>query len=117
MTITVNTKSYGIDSFKTKDESVYSGPANTMLVRDELALKRSKSAATSSHNGYARVEARFTRTFTCLDGSKRDGFMAFYTSIPVDAVSTDVDSLRDDLGDLIISTNGQDLVNKLDINQ
>lgn len=117
MTITVNTKSYDIDSFKDVNTALYSGPANTMLVQDILLLKRSKSAKTASHNGYARVEARFTRTFTCADGIKRDGYVSYVTSIPADAVAADVDSLRDDLGDLVISANGQNLTNKLDINQ
>lgn len=119
MTITVNTKAYGIDTFKDEDTAVYSGPAKTFAVEDQLVLKRGKSAAKQDvHNGYFRGEARFTRSFaSTIDSKKRPGFVTVTWSLPSDAASTDVDSVRNDLGSLLSSSNGQDLFNKQDINQ
>lgn len=119
MSITLNTKAYVLDTFKSVAEALYSGPANTFAFIDTLLLGRGKTAARENvHNGYFRGTLKMERSFTStVDSVKRPGNVTVTWSIPADAASADVDSIRDDVGDLLISTNGQDLFNKQDINQ
>lgn len=119
MSITLNTKAYVLDTFKSVSEALYSGPAATFAFIDSLLLGRGKTAAREGvHNGYFRGTLKMERSFTStIDSVKRAGNVTVTWSIPSDASTTDVDSLRDDVGDLLISSNGQDLFNKQDINQ
>lgn len=117
MTITVNTKAFDLDSYASKDKAGYRGPSHTVSAKDMLTLARIDPKPTSTFAGVARAEAKFTRTFTLGDGTTADAIATASFSIPVGAAEADVDSLRDDLGDLLISTNGDDLVWKRDISQ
>lgn len=117
MTITVNTKAYAFDTNTTPDKGKHTGPANTFDVKDYLELSRVSAKPTATFAGVARSSAKFTRTVTLADGSTATAIGEASFSIPVGMSETDVDSLRDDLGDFLISTNGDDLVFKHDINQ
>lgn len=117
MTVTVNTKAYAFDTNPTPDIGRHVGPASTYSVKDYLDMKRVAAKPTSTFAGVARSSAKFVRTVTLGDGSKADAICEASFSIPVGMAEADVDSLRDDLGDLLISSNGDDLVFKHDINQ
>lgn len=117
MTVTVNTKAYAFDSNPTPDAGRHNGPAATYAVKDFLDMRRVAAKPTADFAGMARASAKFVRTLTLADGTKADAIAEATFAIPVGAAEADVDSLRDDLGDLLISTNGDDLVWKHDINQ
>lgn len=117
MTITVNTKAFNLDSFASKDKVVYQGPGHTVNVKDVLSLARVAPKPTATFAGVARAEAKFARTLTLADGTKAEAIGTASFSIPVGAAQADVNALADDLGDLLISQNGLDLVWKSDVNQ
>lgn len=117
MTITVNTKAFALDSYASKDKVIYQGPSHTVNVKDVLGLGRVAPKPTATFAGVARAEAKFTRTLTLADSTTAEAIATASFSIPVGAAQADVNSLVDDLGDLLISQNGLDLVWKSDINQ
>lgn len=117
MTITVNTKAYAFDTNPTPDAGRHNGPAQTFQVKDYLDLKRTAPKPTTTSEGVARSSAKFTRTVTLANGDKAIAIAEANFSIPVGMVSADIDSLRDDLGDLLVSSNGDALVEGHDINQ
>jgi len=117
VTITVNTKAYAFDTNLTPDAGRMTGPAQTAADKDILDLKRTAPKPTSDFDGVSRASAKFVRTKTLASGKKVELIAEANFSIPVGVVKADVDSIRDDLGDLLISTNGDDLVWKADITQ
>lgn len=117
MTITVNTKAYAFDTNTTPDIGRHNGPSQTFQVKDHLDLKRTAPKPSGDFDGVARASAKFVRTVTLASGETADAIAEAYFSIPVGMAEADVDSLRDDLGDFLISSNGDDLVYKHDINQ
>lgn len=117
MTVTVNTKAYAFDTNPTPDSGRHTGPANTFAVKDILDLKRVSPKPSGDFDGVARATAKFVRTVTLASGEKAEAIAEASFSIPVGMAEADVDAIRDDLGDLLISSNGDDLVFKHDINQ
>lgn len=117
MTITVNTKAYAFDTNVTPDNGRHVGPAQTFAVKDYLDLKRTAPKANGDFRGVARSSAKFVRTVTLDDSTKADAIVECNFSIPVGMAEADIDSLRDDAGDFLISSNGDDLVVKHDISQ
>lgn len=117
MTITVNAKAYAFDTNPSADQGVHTGPSNTFEAKDILTLSRSAAKPTATYAGNARATMKFSRTVTLGDSSKAVAIAEASFSIPVGMAEADVDSLRDDLGDLLISQNGDDLVFKHDIVQ
>jgi hypothetical protein len=117
VTITVNTKAYAFDTNPTPDAGRHVGPAQTYQVKDYLDLRRTAPKPTADFDGVARASLKFVRTVTLADGSKADAIAEASFSIPVGMAEADIDSLRDDLGDLLISQNGDDAVYKQDIAQ
>ncbi len=116
MSITVNTKAYSLDTTQTPDSNLYTGPNHTFANKDTLVLKRTAPKATATFPGVARSTAKFTRSVT-VGTEKYDAIIEVNCSLPSGMAKADVDSLRDDIGDLINSTNGDDLAWKHDINQ
>lgn len=117
MTITVNTKAYAFDTNPTSDRGRHVGPNSNFATKDYLDLARTAAKPTATFAGVARSSAKFVRTVTLADGTKADAIAEASFSVPVGMAEADVDSLRDDLGDLLIAQNGDDLVWKHDINQ
>ncbi len=118
MTITINTKPYNLDASVDVNQNQFTGPNHTLSTSDLLVLKRARSnpSVAAGHNGYARFTLKFQRNVTVNSVPLlMTGEASF--SIPVGATEAEVDALRDDLGDLLISSNGDDAVWKLDINQ
>lgn len=115
MTLTVNTKAYNLDATVDKDANRYTGPNHTLAADDTLLARRSKSAATATSPGFARSTLRFQRSVTIGDKVFLATGEANFT-IPVGMAEADVDALRDDLGDALLSAAADDLVWKHDIN-
>jgi hypothetical protein len=111
MTITVNTKAYAFDTNSTPDAARMVGPSNDFDTKDILELKRTAAKPTATFPGVARSSAKFSRTVT-IGGVDYTAIGYAEFSIPVGMAEADIDSLRDDLGDLLISSNGDDLVFK-----
>jgi len=117
MTITVNTKAYAFDTNQSPDIGRHVGPAQTYEEKDYLDLKRTAPKPNGTFRGVARASAKFVRTVTLDDSSTADAIVEVNFSVPVGMAEADIDSLRDDMGDFLISSNGDDLVFKHDINQ
>lgn len=117
MTITVNTKAYAFDSNPTPDIGRHVGPAQTFEAKDYLDLARTAPKPTTTFRGVARARAKFVRTVTLDDNTKADAIVEVSCSLPVGMSEANIDSLRDDMGDLLISANGDDLFYKHDISQ
>ncbi len=111
MTITVNTKAYAFDTNTTPDSARMVGPSNDFDTKDILELKRTAAKPTSDFPGVARSSAKFSRTVV-INSVPYTMIAEANFSIPVGALAADIDSIRDDLGDLLISSNGDDLVEK-----
>lgn len=116
MTITVNTKAYNHDATVDANTNRYTGPNHTISADDLLQLRRSKSSPSATSPGFAKASAKFTRTVT-IGTDKFTAIAEGSFSIPIGMAEADVDALRDDLGDLLVSSNGDDLVWKHDILQ
>lgn len=118
MTITVNTKAYNLDAVVDSNQVQYNGPNHNLAGKDVLSLRRQRSGASAVRPATVRVVSKFTRTLTnVLTGEKFDVISERTVLLPEWAVEADVNSIRDDHGDLLISANGADLDWKLDINQ
>lgn len=111
----INTKTYAFDS-NTADNAKYAGPANDFDTKDILELKRTAAKPTATFPGVARSSAKFSRTVV-IGGVSYTAIAEANFSIPVGMVGADIDSLRDDLGDFLISANGDNLVEKHQIVQ
>lgn len=116
MTITVNTKAYSFDSTQTPDRNRYTGPAHTFSVKDLLDLARVQPKPNGDFAGVARASAKFTRTVTLPGSTTGTAIVEVTASLPVGMAEADVDSIRDDMGDLLLLTAGDDLFFKQDIN-
>lgn len=117
MTVTVNTKAYAFDTNPTPESARLVGPAQTASAKDYLDLKRVAPKPTADFEGVSRATAKFVRTVTTSAGKKVDVLIEIHSSIPVGVVKADVDSIRDDAGDFLISSNGDDLLWKGKISQ
>lgn len=109
MTITINTLAYNQDAFVTKDNVVYTGPANTFTTKDILSLSRVAPKPVNGFAGVAKAQAKRTKTVTLADGSHADAIVTISCSLPVGMAKADADALRDDIGDLAISATGETL--------
>lgn len=117
MTITVNTKAYAFDTNPTSDAGRHNGPAANLQTKDYLDLRRVHPKPNGDFLGVARASLKFVRTVSLAQGGTADAIAEASFSIPVGMSEADIDSLRDDLGDLLISSNGDDAVYKQKINQ
>jgi hypothetical protein len=106
----INTKTYAFDS-NTADAAKYAGPGNDFDSKDILELKRTAPKPTSTFPGVARSSAKFSRTVV-INSVPYTMIAEASFSIPVGALAADIDSIRDDLGDFLISSNGDNLVEK-----
>lgn len=115
MAITLNTLAYEQDSWVNENNVVYRGPSASHTVRDEVQLKRTPPKPTADFGGVARSTIRRAKTLTLSNGKTADCVFNVEVSVPVGAVEANVDALRDDIGDLLISATGGLVVNKHDL--
>lgn len=109
MAITLNTLAYNQDAFVTPNKVNFVGPSNTSSLKDVLSLARTAAKPTKDDEGVTRAETRRTKTVTLANGLKKDVIIYAGCSIPVGAAKADVDAVRDDIGDLLISATGDNL--------
>lgn len=115
MSITLNTLAYTQDPALNANLVPYIGPANTHTVKDQLVLGRTAPKPTSTFRGMARSSVKRAKTLTLDDGSKADAIINVSVSIPVGAATADVNALRDDVGDFLISADAGTLINNHDL--
>lgn len=117
MTMTLNTQVYTLDTSIDPNANQYTGPAHTQAVKDLLVLRRTpaKGVATTTSVPKASATAKMTKTVT-VGGVSTEIIGEYTVRYPVGAAKADVDDIRDKLGDLMISTDGDNLVWKGDIN-
>lgn len=115
MTITLNTLAYEQDGWVNPDLTIYRGPAATSMVKDLIALGRTRPTPTADFDGISRSRLKRTKTLTLTNGLKHEATFEVLVGIPVGAVTAEVDALRDDIGDLVISAVGAAVVNNHDI--
>jgi hypothetical protein len=117
MTITVNTKAYNADGSVNANTVLYTGPNATYSLKDALLLARTAPKPTADFPGMAKARAKFTRTVEYSTGNFADAIVEVNVSVPVGMSEAAIDSIRDDMGDFLISSNGDDLFFKHDISQ
>lgn len=110
MSITLNTLAYAQDSFVTPNKVNYVGPSQNFTTKDLLSLGRTAPKPTATYAGNARSEVKRTKTVTLADGSKADAIITVSASFPVGMAQADVNSLRDDVGDFLISADAGTLM-------
>lgn len=116
MTITVNTRAYESDRIS-PDSVGYVGPGHTMSNLDLLELKRVAPKPTANFAGVSRVTLKFSRDveINATTGETARAIVEVSTSLPVGMTETDIDSIRDDMGDLLLLQAADDLFLKQDI--
>lgn len=91
-------------------------PTHNALAKDILTLARTEPKPTADSDGKARSEVKRTKTVTLANGKKDVLIVYAGSSVPVGTAKADVDALRDDIGDFLISANGDNLMYKGTIN-
>lgn len=117
MAITVNTKVYDQDVAASPNQMPYTGPANTLSVKDRLDLYRTQPKGTTTFSGTGRSRLKLVRTLT-LTGAKTpngDALVDVNFSIPVGASATDIDTLVTDAAGLLALAFAKLLAKNLDI--
>jgi hypothetical protein len=110
MSITLNTLAYSQDTAPNPERMNYVGSSNTYTTRDELSLARTQPKPNGDYRGNARFEVRRTKTLTLDDDKMSDCVVKVQVSVPVGAAIADVMALVDDVGDFLISSDAQTLV-------
>nr|UUW21158.1 MAG: hypothetical protein [Sanya solspi-like virus 5] len=118
MTITVNTKSYGLDSM-TKDSATYNGPGHSFSAKDVLVLKREAPKPVVNFSGVARTSSKFSRTANLTGALTPTAVNSFEvaTNIAVGTSDADIDAYCADMGAYVVSAQFKALLKKLAINQ
>lgn len=110
MTITLNTLAYNQDAFVSPNKVSYVGPSNTFSAKDQLILGRVAPKPTATFDGVARSSVKRVKTVTLASGAKADAIVEVSASLPVGMTQADVNSLRDDVGDFLISADAGTLL-------
>lgn len=116
MSITLNTVAFDYDSQPTPNKCMYVSADNTFSEKDLLSLGRTTPKPTTTFRGMARSEVKRTKTVDLDDGSQADAIITVNVALPVGMAQADADSLRDDVGDFLISADAGTLVWNHDIN-
>lgn len=118
MALTVNAKSYTLDSQNGPNLVGYAGPANTSSVKDKIALGRTLAKPTSVFSGVTRSSGKLTRTLTLTGALTTVGeaILEIKTSIPVGAAAADIDVLLNDMGAYLASAEYKTIVKNAKIN-
>jgi hypothetical protein len=110
MSLTLNTLVYNQDSFTSPNKVQYTGPSNTFASKDLISLGRTAPKPTATYAGNARSEVKRTKTVTTGTDLTADAIITVSCSLPVGMAQADVDALRNDVGDFLVSTEGGTLL-------
>ena len=105
MALTVNAKSYTLDTYSGGNSATYVGPAHTFVVKDDLRVARVVAKPTAVYSGTARESFKLTRTHT-LTGALTptgDSITEVSHAIPIGTSTSDIDTICADLGAFIAS--------------
>jgi hypothetical protein len=118
MSLTVNAGTYNLDSYVSKDQVAYIGPAKTVSVKDDVKLSRTAPKPTVTFSGVGRTSAKLTRTLT-LTGSLTptgDAICQIDVSVPVGYTAANIDTLLNDMGAFLASATFKTHVKSQQIN-
>lgn len=117
MSLTVNAKTYANDVSRSPDSFRYLGPVHDGDSNDTIDLYRTAAKPTATYSGNTRSRAKLTRAVT--DGTAQIGDMILdvSVSVPVGAVSAQVDSVINDLAAWLATTAAKNLIKSHIINQ
>lgn len=106
MSLTFNAKTFNADSFGV-NAVVYNGPAHTVSLKDDLALKRQAAKATATFSGLGRTQAKLSRTFSLTGAltSTGEGIISCDVAVPIGAASADIDAFINDFAALLALAN------------
>lgn len=117
MTITINTKAYEQDVAASPNQMPYTGPGNTLSIKDRLDLYRTPPKASAAYSGVGRSRVKLTRTLALTGAltSTGDAIGDINLSFPVGASATDIDTFVTDLAAAISQAWAKSLAKNLDI--
>ncbi len=113
MSLTINAKAYTLDA-NTAMAADYTGPANTMSVKDSLRLGRTAPKPNASFSGVSRTSSRFVRTHTLTAALTPTGVsqMEILSTLPVGMSDADIDTYSADLASYVASVPFKNLLKK-----
>lgn len=116
MSLTVNAKTYTADGFSA-NAVVYSGPAHTLTVKDDIRLARVAAKPTSAFSGVVRFSCKLSRTHTLTGAltTTGDSISEMSFSIPIGIASADIDTICADLGTFFATASFKGYVKALTI--
>lgn len=99
-----NSKTYSLDSL-TSNAATYSGPQQSLSLRDQLVLSRQRIKTAASYSGNSRGNATLARTVSLTNAATPTGVAALAcdNTIPVGTSSADVDVLIADFRGFVAS--------------
>jgi hypothetical protein len=105
MSLTVNAKTFTLDTYPSSNAAAYVGPAHTLTVKDDLRISRVAAKPTTVFSGVVRWAAKLSRTHTLTGAlsTTGDSITEISHSIPVGASTADIDAICADLGAFIAS--------------
>jgi hypothetical protein len=105
MSLTVNAGTYTGDSYANTSVG-YVGPAHTLSVKDDVRLARVAPKPTVVFSGVGRTSAKLTRTLTLTGALTPTGeaILEINVSVPVGASSANIDTLLNDMGAFLASS-------------
>lgn len=117
MSLTVNAKSYVQDRVS-PDSVGYTGPANSLSIKDTFLLARTYPKPTPTFSGVARMTVKQVKTVTLTGALTPSSDIIFNlgTSIPVGAANADIDVACADLGAWLASAEGKAAIKGMDVN-
>lgn len=116
MSYTLNAKAYDYDTQRGPEHLRFSGPAQTLSIKDHLDVKRVRPKPSGDFAGQGKASAKLTRTVTV--GTETGlGILEVSSSFPVGATVADVESMITDLGTWLVTASADSLLVDQDINQ
>lgn len=117
MALTINAKTYNLDSHRSADSVRYTGPNHTLSVKDYVDLKRTPPKPTATSAGRGKASYKMTRLLTDGTDPLEDGILEIAVSFPVGAASSEVQSMITDSGTWVLTASADDLFEDQDVNQ
>lgn len=116
MALTVNAKTYNVDSQRSPDSVRYSGPSNSLSVKDYIDVKRTSPKPTATYAGQGKASVKLTRT--CTDGTDDvgTGIFEISSSFPVGSATAELQAFIDDLAAWLATVTADDVFISHDIN-